>query len=187
VTVRLIALVLPLGLDTLGVALVLGMAGFPRRQRLRISLLFATFEAAMPLIGIALGAPLGNAIGGFADYFAAAVIVALGVYVLIERGGDDELGSDRLLSMTQRGFLGALALGISVSLDELAIGFSAGLLRLPIPTMVIAIAVQALVVTQVGVRLGSRVGAAARDGAQKLAGAALVALGVVLLIERLTV
>ncbi len=185
-SVRLIALVLPLGLDTLGVALALGMAGFPPARRLRLSLLFASFEAAMPLIGIALGAPLGRAIGGVADYFAAVLIVALGGYMLIERGGDDEQESARLLSMTQRGFLGAFALGISISLDELAIGFSAGLLRLPVLTMVIAIALQAFVCTQVGVRLGSRVGAAAREGAERLAGVALVALGVVLLLERLT-
>ncbi|MGI8573665.1 MAG: manganese efflux pump MntP [Solirubrobacteraceae bacterium] len=185
-SVRLIALVLPLGLDTLGVALALGMVGFPPQRRLRLSLLFAGFEAAMPLIGIALGAPLGHAIGGVADYFAAALIVALGIYMLIEHGEDDEHERDRLLSMTQRGFLGGLALGISISLDELAIGFSAGLLRLPTLIMVIAIAMQAFVVTQVGVRLGSRVGTAAREGAEKLAGVALVALGVVLLVERLT-
>jgi putative Mn2+ efflux pump MntP len=44
------ALVLPLGLDTLGVALALGVAGLPPEKRLRFSLLFAGFEAAMPLL-----------------------------------------------------------------------------------------------------------------------------------------
>ncbi len=186
-SVKLIAIVFPLGLDTLGVSLALGMAGFPSHRRLRLSFLFAGFEAVMPLIGVALGAPLGNAIGGVADYFAGALIAGLGTYMLIESGGeDDEQQRDNLLSMTHRGFLGALALGISISLDELAIGFSAGLLRLPILTMVIAIGVQAFVITQVGVRLGGHVGTAARKGAEKLAGAALVALGVVLLAERLT-
>jgi len=47
-TLKLIALVLPLGLDTFGVALALGLAGLPREKRLRISLLFAGFEAACP-------------------------------------------------------------------------------------------------------------------------------------------
>ncbi|MGI8412122.1 MAG: manganese efflux pump MntP [Solirubrobacteraceae bacterium] len=186
-SLKLIALVLPLGLDTLGVALALGMAGLPPRQRLRISGLLAGFEAVMPLIGVALGATLGSAIGGVADYFAAALVAAIGIYMLLEDVGDDQEQPDhRLLSMTQHGFLGALTLGISVSLDELAIGFSAGLLRLPILTLVIAIGVQAFVVTQAGLRLGSRLSSAAPERAQKLAGVALLWLGSVLLIERLT-
>jgi putative Mn2+ efflux pump MntP len=79
-----------------------------------------------------------------------------------------------------------VALGVSISLDELAIGFSAGLLRLPIPAMVIAIAAQAFLVTQIGLRLGRRLGEATREATEKLAGAALIALGATLLVARLT-
>jgi putative Mn2+ efflux pump MntP len=181
-TPKLIALVLPLGLDTLGVALALGVAGLPQQKRLRVSLLFAGFEAAMPLLGVALGAPLGHAIGSAADYIAAALITALGIYMLLAESDEE----DRLLSLTRRGLFGALALGVSISLDELAIGFSAGLLRLPIPAMVIAIAAQAFIVTQIGVRIGARVGERMREATEQLAGLALVALGVILLITQLT-
>jgi manganese efflux pump family protein len=174
-TLKLIGLILPLGLDTLGVALALGMAGLAPARRLQLSLLFAAFEAAMPLIGLALGAPLGDAIGGAADYAAAGLIAALGVYMLLfENEPGDE--SERLLSMTQRGIVGVLALGVSISLDELAVGFSAGLLRLPILAMVVAIGLQAFIVTQIGVRLGARVSARLREAAEKVAGAALLAL-----------
>jgi putative Mn2+ efflux pump MntP len=180
-TVKLAALLVPLGLDTFGVSLALGIAGLPREHRLRVSLLFAGFEAAMPLVGVALGAPLGRAIGGIADYVAAALIVSLGMYMLLVENDQE----DRLLSLTQRGVLGAAALGVSISLDELAIGFSAGLLGLPIPAMVIAIAAQAFIVTQIGLRLGGRVGEAMREATEKLAGAALIALGAILLVTRL--
>ncbi len=181
-TLKLAALVVPLGLDTLGVALALGLAGLPRENRLRVSLLFAGFEAAMPLLGVALGAPLGHAIGSVADYVAAALITVLGIYMLLVENDEE----DRLLALTQRGLFGALALGMSISLDELAIGFSAGLLRLPVPAMVIAIAAQAFIVTQIGVRLGGRVGEGMREATEKLAGLALIALGVILLSTQLT-
>jgi putative Mn2+ efflux pump MntP len=180
-TLKLIALVLPLGLDTLGVALVLGFAGLPRENRLRVSLLFAGFEAAMPLIGLAAGVPLGRAVGSIADYAAAGLLIALGAYMLISK--DDE--QDRLLSLTQGGLFGALALGVSISLDELIIGFSAGLLRLPIAALVIAVAVQAFVFTQVGLRVGERARDSLRELTEKLAGLLLITVGVVLLIERL--
>lgn len=181
-TLKVAGLVVPMGLDTFGVALALGLAGLPKEHRLRVSLSFAGFEAAMPLIGVALGAPLGHAIGSAADYLAAALIVALGVYMLLAEKGEQ----DRLLSLTQGGMLGAVALGVSISLDELAIGFSAGLLRLPIPALVIAVSAQAFIVTQIGLRLGGRVGEGMREATEKLAGLALIALGAILLITQLS-
>jgi manganese efflux pump family protein len=181
-TIKLAALVVPLGLDTLGVALALGLIGMPPRRRLRIAMLFAGFEAAMPLVGVALGAPLGKAIGGTADYGAAALIIALGIYLLV---ADEKEETDRLRSLASGGVISSVALGVSISLDELAIGFSAGLLRLPIVALVIAIAIQAFVLTQLGLLVGARGGERLREAAERLAGVALIGLGCVLLIERL--
>jgi manganese efflux pump family protein len=137
----------------------------------------------MPVIGIVLGVPLRQAVGGAADYIAAAVLIALGIYIALAPEDEDE---QRLLSMTRRGLFGAIALGVSISLDELTIGFSAGLAHLPLLGMVIAIGVQAFVVTQIGVRLGGRVGAHWRESAERVAGIALIALGTTLLVLRLT-
>jgi len=177
-TLKLAALIVPMGLDTFGVALALGLAGLPQEHRLRVALLFAGFEAAMPLIGVALGAQLGRAIGSAADYLAAVLISALGLYMLL--GKDQE--QYRLLSLTRRGLFGAMALGVSISLDELAIGFSAGLLRLPIPALIIAVSAQAFILTQIGLRVGGRASEAMRETAEKIAGLALIALGVILLV-----
>lgn len=181
-TTKVLAVAAPMGLDTFGVAVALGLAGLPREHRLRVSVLFASFEAAMPLIGVAAGRPLGVVLGGAADYVAATLIVALGLYVLLS--GDEE--HDRLRLLTRRGLIGAAALGVSISLDELAIGFSAGLLRLPVPALVVVVSVQAFVVTQVGLRLGGRLSAAARGAAEKLSGVALLLLGTILLATQLS-
>jgi putative Mn2+ efflux pump MntP len=183
--IKLIAIVLPLGLDTLGVALALGIAGLPAHRRKRVALLFTAFETIMPLVGVAIGAPLGDTIGSAADYVASGLLIALGAYMLGEGEADDEDEGERLLSMTRRGVYGAAALGVSISLDELAIGFSAGLLRLPLLPLVIAIGVQTFIVTQAGIRLGSRLGARWRESAERVAGVALIALGVVLLALRI--
>jgi len=127
--------------------------------------------------------PLGRSIGAAADYAAVALLVALGAYLLIT--GDNE--NDRLRTLTTpAGLLGALALGVSISLDELAIGFSAGLLRLPVLTLVLAVAAQAFIVTQIGLLIGARVGKTIHEASERLAGVALLALGGVLLIERLS-
>src|ERR1041384_3268856 len=100
-TLKLVALVVPMGLDTLGVAIVLGIAGFPPQRRMQLALWFAVFETAMPLVGGALGGPGGGAIESVATYVAAGVIALLGAYVLFSRADEDE--GERLLSMTRRG------------------------------------------------------------------------------------
>ena len=60
-----------------------------------------------------------------------------------------------------------------------------GLLRLPAGLVVILIALQAFVVAQLGLRLGARLSASLREGAERLAGIALTALGLVLLASTL--
>lgn len=180
-TAKLLALILPLALDTFAVAAALGMVGAGPRQRLRISILFTAFEAGMPLVGLALGAPLGRALGGAADYVAIAVLCGFGLYTLLGRANEEE----RLAELAQLRGVGAVLLGISISLDELAIGFTLGLLRLPAGLVIALIAVQTSIVTQLGLRLGSRLSDRFREGAERLAGTALIGLGMVLLGERL--
>lgn len=97
--------------------------------------------------------------------------------------GQDE--EQRLARLTQTRGLGALVLGVSISLDELAIGFTLGLLRLPAVLVIILIALQAFIVGQLGLRLGRRLTARLREHAERLAGFALAGLGLVLLAEKL--
>jgi putative Mn2+ efflux pump MntP len=180
---RLLAFVLPLGLDSFAVAAALGAAGkLTARDRLRVSALFVVFEGGMPLIGLAAGAPLASAVGGVADYLAAGALTGMGLWMLLSGGDQDEKRAVRLGAAHGVALLG---LGISISLDELAIGFSLGLARVPFPAVVIAIAVQAFVAAQLGLHLGARIGERIREGAERLAGVTLIALGGFLVAEHL--
>ncbi len=61
---RLLPLILSLGLDTLALSIALGLAPLPSRTRLRLALIFAAAEGLMPAVGLLIGRPLGQAIGG---------------------------------------------------------------------------------------------------------------------------
>jgi putative Mn2+ efflux pump MntP len=78
-----------------------------------------------------------------------------------------------------------LALGLSVSLDELAIGFTIGLLHLSLGLAVVLIGAQAFLFSQLGLRLGSHLNEAFRERAERAAGVALLALASFLAIEKL--
>jgi putative Mn2+ efflux pump MntP len=180
---KLIGLVVPLGLDTFAVAAALGIAGVKPQDRLRVSLLFTAFEVGMPLVGFFGGRLVGNVAGSAADYLAILILIGLGVYMLWPKRDDGEKARLRLLGRTQG--LAAIGLGISISTDELAIGFTIGLLRFSILLILVLIGIQTFVATQLGIRLGERVGERIREGAERLAGVALAGLGLILLVEKL--
>lgn len=178
---RVIALILPLCLDTFAIAAALGMTRLTGAQRIRFGLLFAAFEGGMPLIGLLVGAGLGRAIGGWAEYLAIAALAAIGAYMLF---GPEDQAEKRVASLVSSSGLAVVGLGLSVSLDELVIGFTIGLLNVPMVPAILLIAAQAFVVSQVGFALGSRVGEATREGAERLAGAVLIVIAGALLLAR---
>jgi putative Mn2+ efflux pump MntP len=179
---KLVALVVPLGLDTFAIAAALGLAGVPARARLRVSSIMVAFEAGMPLIGLAIGAPLGTLIGSAADYAAIVVLTAFGVRALLL---DERPERERLGALSKGLGRSTIVLGLSISMDELAIGFTLGLLGVSIPLVIGLIALQALIASQLGLRVGSRLGDRLSGGAERLAGLALVLLAIGLLISRL--
>jgi putative Mn2+ efflux pump MntP len=178
---KLFGLVVPLGLDTFAIAAALGMAGLNPRDRTRVSLIFTAFEAGMPLVGFLAGNLAGQAVGSAADYLAIAILIGLGLFMLRPQNSDEK--SLSLLART-RG-LAALGLGVSISIDELAIGFTIGLLKFPVLVILALIGIQTFVLTQLGIRLGQRIGERIREGAERLAGVALALLGGILLAEKL--
>lgn len=147
-----------------------------------MSLLLSGFEMAMPVVGLLAGRGLGAAIGDLAPYIAGVALLGLGGYMLL---ADESGEGEKVAGFSTRSGLALFALGLSISVDELTIGLSAGLLGLSILLTVLWIAAQAFVATQVGLRLGARLGEEFRERAEWVAGIALVVVALVLLALRL--
>jgi len=180
---RLLAFVLPLGLDSFAVAAAIGAAQVTGWWlRLRVSLVFVLFEGGMPLIGLGLGSALARGIGQVATYLAAAAVIGIGGWMLLAGGREDEERSARILGSHGLALLG---LGISISLDELAIGFTIGLVHLPVTAVIVAIAAQAFLAAQLGLAIGAKIGERWREWAEKGAGIVLILLGIYLATEQL--
>ena len=189
---RLVPLILSLGLDTFALSTALGVAPLPARTRLRLALTFATAEGLMPAVGLLLGRPLGDAIGTGAVYIAAVLLIGTGVWLLREGLEDDDDADDepgreaaRIMSAAMARGWPLLGIALSVSLDELAMGFSFGVLRVPVVPALGAIALQALVVSVIGQWIGRRVGAALSERAEMAAGVVLCLLGLAVGLGRL--
>lgn len=136
----------------------------------------------MPSFGFLVGCGVGTAVGKASDYAAAGVLAGVGVFMLWPKDEAGE-GEQGLLLQRARG-AAIIGLGLGISLDELAIGFGGGLLRLPLLLLAVLIGVQAFAAAQVGMRVGARLADEAREWTERATGLLLIAAGVLVLIEK---
>ncbi len=180
-----LVLFLSLGLDTLAVSVGLGLSGLPRSRWVRVGVTFALFEGLMPVLGLLIGKSLSEKLGEIAAYAAAVILIVIGLLALREAlTEDDNNDGDDLVEKTQGNRL--LLTGLSVSLDELAVGFSLGVLQVPVGIALIYIAIQAFALTFIGVSFGGRLGAHLGRRAELASGIILTLLGVALLVGEVT-
>jgi manganese efflux pump family protein len=185
VFLSLLLFVLPLGVDTFAIPATVGANRPTGSTRWRISAVFVVFEGGMPLVGLVLGASIGHTVGSVADYLSGVLLVLLGGYLWWAEDDDDEIAKARRLTSAQG--LALVGLALSISLDELAIGFSLGLgANFTIPTIIVTvIAIQTLIVSQLGLSFGIRISERLRECIERLAGPMLIVLGIYLLVEAL--
>jgi len=178
---KIAVFVVPLGFDTLAVAVVLGLRGL---APLRPALTFALFEAVMPLVGLVLGHAVGVRFEKPAVVLGGIVLLAVASYMLKEALEEKDEAENLSFSSLRTA---ALA-GFGISMDELAIGFPMGTTGLPVAETIGAIAVQAFIVTYVGIVAGVHFGQAMGKRTSRVAGliaaGAFALLGMYLIIER---
>ncbi len=178
--VRLVSFALPLGFDTLAIAIVLGLRGV---SPWRPALIFAVFEMTMPLVGVVAGHVAGEHFALVAQVASGIVLLAVAVHAFRE-ALEDEDESANLAFGTLRA---ALAAGLAISTDELAVGFPIGAVGVPVVPLLATIGVQTLVVTVGGIAAGRRIGKNFGRRAARCAGLgagfAFGAVGVSLLVE----
>jgi len=171
IALKMIALVLSLGIDTLIVSISLGFV--QRSGKTKIALTFASAEALMPLIGLLVGSAAGQLIGRYAGALGGVALVVIAIWLLFF--GDEDEEQEKFA----RQFRGRTLLltALSISMDELAVGFSIGLIGVPVTLTIVLIAVQAFLFTILGLTFGSRLKRYLGEWAETLAGIVLGLLG----------
>lgn len=172
---RVLAVAAPLGLSNFAGGVAIGLDRLPARARLRVAATFAAFEAAVPLLGLAIGRSAAGPLGGSASLVGGLVLVGLGAWLLAAPtvGGGRSDGPARP-SWTGRRV--ALA-GAALSLDNLAVGFALGAARVPVVLSAVVIGAVSGVLSLAGLELGHRVGRRVDRPAEALSAAGLVVVG----------
>ncbi|OFW75064.1 MAG: hypothetical protein A2201_04225 [Alicyclobacillus sp. RIFOXYA1_FULL_53_8] len=173
----MIALMLSLGMDTLMMSISLGFV--QTRGKVKIALIFAGAEALMPLIGLLIGKGTGRLFGDWASLIGGIALLGLASWLIVFEDEDEEE------TKLQRNLVGwtLLVTALSISLDELAVGFSIGLIGVPIALTILLISIQAFLFTFLGLTFGSKLKPYLGEWVEKLAGGVLGLLGLWILVE----
>jgi len=174
---KMTALILSLGIDTLMMSISLGVVKL--KGKAKITLVFVSAEALMPLIGLIVGKGAGQLIGHWASLIGGIVLLAIAGWLIFF---EDEEGEEEEFARSLTGWT-LLISALSISLDELAVGFSVGLVGVPIVLTIVLIALQALIFSWFGLTFGSRLKPYLGEWAEKLAGIVLGLLGLWILVE----
>lgn len=154
------AVAVALGLDAFSVALGLGLSGVSRSYRTRFIGTVAALHIIMPLLGLYLGQAAGSFLGKWAAIVGALVLAYIGFQMIREGFGKYETAvrfgeaREKLFSkgpdVSLRGWSSVLVLGLSVSVDALAVGFGLGTAKVPIFYTVMTTGIVAGIMTGLG-------------------------------------
>lgn len=169
----LLLVALALGLSNFAASIGIGAAGVSPRLRVKVGIVFGVFEAGMPVAGLALGAGLDQPIGHAARWIGTALLIAVGLYGIAQtlRGGSDgppdlHMGTGRLL-----------VTGLALSVDNLAAGFALGTYHVSLVALVIVMGAVSVVLSLIGLELGSRIGTRFGQRSELLGGIVLIIVG----------
>jgi len=163
-----------LGLSNFAASIGIGLAGVDSGLRFKVVLTFGFFEAVMPVIGLLVGNRVANGIGSAGAYIGGAVLVAVGVYNLVQArraSGGHPVGDAMPLRTL-------IVTGAALSLDNLAVGFGLGAESVPILLAAVVIACVSVAMSLVGLELGSRFGRVVEHRAQDAGSLVLIVVGV---------
>jgi manganese efflux pump family protein len=166
--VALIIVAIALGLNNFGAAIAIGVSGVDRRTELKVATVFGLCDVVMPATGMLIGTRLAGPLGSAARWAGAGILFATAVWGLIEalRGDDDA-------PQVWHGWR-LLVSGAALSLDDLAVGLALGAVSVPIAVAVTVFGIASAVMSITGLELGAKLGTAAGDHGEVVAGIVLL-------------
>lgn len=160
------------GLDNLQLSSVIGLMGLKAKRRWMLVATFVLFEVSMPLVGMLIGNRLNSSFENVAEWFGAAFLISLGLFILIrewrERGEQDIVNNKWFL----------ILLPFFMSLDNLAAGLGLGTVGYPIVSTSLIVGLCAGSMCLLGLVIGDRLRRIRRLKVELISGIYLIGLGI---------
>lgn len=171
------------GFSNLAASIGLGVGGVSMTTRIRVLLIFGLFEAAMPIIGLLIGASLAASIGRQARWVGAVLLIGVGCYGIVSfvRSIRAPHGQARAAARERSGghreWVKVAISAFALSLDNLIAGFALGSYQVNLATGALVFGFVSIAMSLVGLEFGARLGGWASDSGEMIGGIVLVGVG----------
>ena len=169
----LLLVAVSLGLSNFAASIGIGVSGVDARTRLRVGVIFGVFESAMPILGLLAGRSLAGTLGHAAHWTGAALLIATGIYALVQAIRSQENEARRVDQRTWR----LVITGVALSIDNLAVGFALGTYHVSLPVAAAVIGAVSVAMSLAGLELGARIGMRAGQRGELLGALVLIGVG----------
>ncbi len=171
-----------LAMDAFSVAICNGLSAKKStlKQAAATAIFFGGFQALMPLLGFYIGKQFEDIITPIDHWIIFFLLAFIGVKMIMESSSCEvESNAFPLKNL--------FSLAVATSLDALAVGISFAWLKVNIIVAVLFIGVITLVLSFLGVKIGTYLGSKFKTCSERIGGVVLILIGLKILLEHLGV
>ena len=164
-----------LSMDAFSLALIYGMIGMSKSQKVFLSIIVGIYHFIMPLIGLVFGTILDNINLISIDIIASIILIYIGIDLIISNSKkEDTLDENRT---------GFLIFGLSVSIDSLTVGIGLKALTNNYLISSIIFSITSLIFTYIGLTLGNIIGNKIGSYSKIIGGIILIIISILLFLH----
>ena len=163
-----------LSMDAFSLALIYGIQGMTKNEKIYLSLIVGIYHFIMPLIGLIFGTILSNINLISIDIVAMLILIYIGIDLIISNSKKEER-----LEISKIGFL---IFGLSVSIDSLTIGIGLKAVTNNFFLSSITFSLTSLIFTYLGLSIGNIIGSKIGSYSKILGGIVLIIIAILLFI-----
>ena len=174
--IMLLVVGISVGLGNFAAAFAIAIDGVHSLTRRRMILVFGAFETGMPILGLIIGQVLANKIGDRANLIGAGLLGLTGLYLVLsslKRRDEKEVKQ-----AASNGWSKLLVVGLALSVDNLIVGFSLGVYRVPIVLAAVTIGVVSVLLSLIGLEMGKRFSVKFDEYSEILSGLILILVAI---------
>ncbi|MEI7838356.1 MAG: manganese efflux pump [bacterium] len=168
-----VLLALSTGIDNFVVSAAIGLAGINARHKIRIALTIGIFETAMTIAGLFLGDRASGLLGGYTHWVGGLLLLGTGIYIIYSAKKGDQSAKKK----TNGKLAQQLITAMSLSIDNLIVGFSIGSQKIPINEAILVIAVISMSLSLIGMELGTRLSHKIEEYSEIISGIIIIGVG----------
>lgn len=173
-----------LAMDAFSVSIAGGMKSQTAKvtHAVKVAAFFGIFQAIMPIAGWLIAEVMKGFITAIDHWVAFILLGIIGIKMIQEALSNNKEEKKDILNTNT-----LLMLSIATSIDALIVGVTLSLLKIPFLISISTIGIVTFILSFLGFLFGKQIGVFFGKKAEILGGAALIAIGLKILIEHLTV